>query len=53
MISAIGSDFGVEHDKTVDPEEVAEQLDDVVGTFYTLHTPSCISTNESRKMEGK
>lgn len=35
MISAIASDYGIEEDKTIDPEEVANQLDDIVGTFYT------------------
>ena len=35
MISAIASDYGVQEDKTVDPETVADQLDDIVGTFYT------------------
>ncbi|WP_400200800.1 NADH-quinone oxidoreductase subunit B family protein [Methanobrevibacter smithii] len=35
MISAIASDYGVDEDKTVDPEAVADQLDDIVGTFYT------------------
>ena len=34
MISAIASDYGVDEDKTVDPEAVADQLDDIVGTFY-------------------
>jgi len=42
MISAIASDFGVEHDKTVDPEEVADQLDDIVGTFYTYTLPAAL-----------
>ena len=42
MISAIGSDFGVKEDKTIDPETVAEQLDDVVGTFYTYTLPASL-----------
>jgi F420-non-reducing hydrogenase small subunit len=42
MISAIASDFGVERDKTVDPEEVADQLDDIVGTFYTYTLPAAL-----------
>ena len=42
MISAISSDFGVEDDKTVDPEEVANQVEDVVGTFYTYTLPAAL-----------
>ena len=42
MISAIASDYGVEDDKTVDPEEVANQLDDIVGTFYTYTLPNAL-----------
>ncbi len=42
MISAIASDFGVERDKIVDPEELANQLDDVVGTFYTYTLPASL-----------
>ncbi|OWT33227.1 F420-nonreducing hydrogenase [Methanobrevibacter sp. 87.7] len=42
MISAIASDYGVEEDKTVDPEEVASQLDDIVGTFYTYTLPAAL-----------
>ncbi|MEN4017219.1 MAG: F420-nonreducing hydrogenase [Methanobacterium sp.] len=53
MISAIGSDYGVEEDKTVDPEKVAEQLDDVVGTFYTFTLPASLVPMKVRKMEGK
>lgn len=49
MISAIASDFGVEHDKTVDPEEVAEQLDDVVGTFYTFTLPAALIPMKAKK----
>jgi len=52
MISAIGSDFGVERDKTVDPEEVANELDDVAGTFYTYTLPSALIPMKIRK-EGK
>ncbi|MDR1819155.1 MAG: F420-nonreducing hydrogenase [Methanobrevibacter sp.] len=40
MISAIASDYGVEEDKTIDPEKVADQLDDIVGTFYTYTLPA-------------
>lgn len=42
MISAIASDYGIEEDKTVDPEEVANQLDDIVGTFYTYTLPAAL-----------
>lgn len=42
MISAIASDYGIEEDKTVDPEQVAEQLDDIVGTFYTYTLPAAL-----------
>ncbi len=42
MISAIASDYGVEDDKTIDPEEVANQLDDIIGTFYTYTLPSAL-----------
>lgn len=52
MISAIGSDFGVERDKTVDPEEVANQLDDVAGVLYTYTLPSALIPMKIRK-EGK
>jgi F420-non-reducing hydrogenase small subunit len=52
MISAIGSDFGVERDKTVDPEEVADQLDDIVGTFYTYTLPAALIPAKVKK-EGK
>lgn len=52
MISAIGSDFGIEHDKTVDPEEVADQLDDIVGTFYTYTLPAALIPMKVQK-EGK
>ncbi|MBI5679825.1 MAG: F420-nonreducing hydrogenase [Methanobacterium sp.] len=52
MISAIGSDFGIEHDKTVDPEAVADQLDDVVGTFYTYTLPASLVPFKVKK-EGK
>jgi len=49
MISAIGSDFGVERDKTVDPEEVANELDDVAGTFYTYTLPAALVPLKIRK----
>ncbi|RJS49140.1 MAG: F420-nonreducing hydrogenase [Methanobacterium sp.] len=52
MISAIASDYGVEQDKTVDPEEVADQLDDIVGTFYTYTLPAALVPVKMRK-EGK
>ncbi len=52
MISAIGSDFGIEHDKTVDPETVADQLDDLVGTFYTYSLPAALVPFKVKK-EGK
>lgn len=42
MISAIASDYGVSEDKTVDPEQVADQLDDIVGTFYTYILPAAL-----------
>lgn len=42
MISAIASDYGVEDDKTIDPEQVADQLDDIVGTFYTYTLPAAL-----------
>ena len=42
MISAIASDYGVKEDKEVDPEEVANQLDDIVGTFYTYTLPAAL-----------
>ncbi len=51
MISAIGSDFGVERDKLVDPEEVANQLDDVAGIFYTYTLPSALIPMKIRKEE--
>ncbi|MGB9937550.1 MAG: F420-nonreducing hydrogenase [Methanobacterium sp.] len=53
MISAICSDFGISEDKTGDPEKVAEQLDDVVGTFYTFTLPASLVPMKQRKMEGK
>jgi F420-non-reducing hydrogenase small subunit len=52
MISAIASDYKVEQDKTVDPEEVADQLDDIVGTFYTYTLPAALVPVKMRK-EGK
>lgn len=42
MISAIASDYGVDEDKSVDPEAVANQLDDIVGTFYTYTLPAAL-----------
>ncbi|KZX17262.1 NAD-reducing hydrogenase HoxS subunit delta [Methanobrevibacter cuticularis] len=42
MISAIASDYGVEEDKTIDPEQVADQIDDIVGTFYTYTLPAAL-----------
>jgi F420-non-reducing hydrogenase small subunit len=52
MISAIASDYKVEEDKTVNPEEVANQLDDVVGTFYTYTLPAALVPLKMKK-EGK
>ncbi|MCK9152540.1 F420-non-reducing hydrogenase subunit MvhG [Methanobacterium alcaliphilum] len=52
MISAIASDYKVEEDKTVDPEEVADQLDDIVGTFYTYTLPAALVPMKIQK-EGK
>ncbi|MDL2246870.1 F420-nonreducing hydrogenase [Methanobrevibacter sp. OttesenSCG-928-K11] len=49
MISAIASDYGIEEDKTVDPEEVANQLDDIVGTFYTYTLPSALVPAKMQK----
>ncbi|WP_409200515.1 F420-non-reducing hydrogenase subunit MvhG [Methanobrevibacter sp. DSM 116169] len=49
MISAIASDYGVEEDKTVDPEEVANQLDDIVGTFYTYTLPAALVPAKMQK----
>lgn len=49
MISAIASDYGVEEDKTVDPEEVANQLDDIVGTFYTYTLPAALVPMKMQK----
>lgn len=41
MISSIASDYGVSEDKDVDPEEVANELDDIVEhstpTLYLMH----------------
>lgn len=51
MISAIGSDFGVERDKTVDPEEVANEVDDMVGTFYQFTLPAALVPVKVRKEE--
>lgn len=52
MISAIGSDFGVERDKVIDPEEVANEVDDMVGTFYQFTFASALIPMKARK-EGK
>ncbi len=52
MISAIGSDFGVERDKVVDPEEVANEVDDMVGTFYQFTFASALVPMKVKK-EGK
>jgi F420-non-reducing hydrogenase small subunit len=52
MISAIASDFGVERDKIVDPEEVADQIDDIVGTFYQFTLASALVPMKVQK-EGK
>jgi F420-non-reducing hydrogenase small subunit len=49
MISAIASDYGVQEDKTVDPETVAEQLDDIVGTFYTYTLPAALVPMKMQK----
>jgi F420-non-reducing hydrogenase small subunit len=51
MISAIASDFGVESDKTIDPEEVANELDDIVGTFYTFTLPAALIPMKMQKEE--
>jgi len=49
MISAIASDFGIDNDKTVDPEEVANELDDIVGTFYTYTLPAAFVPAKMQK----
>ena len=49
MISAIASDYGVSEDKEVDPEEVANQLDDIVGTFYTYTLPNALVPMKMQK----
>ena len=49
MISAIASDYGVQEDKTVDPETVADQLDDIVGTFYTYTLPAALVPMKMQK----
>jgi F420-non-reducing hydrogenase small subunit len=53
MISAIASDYGVEDDKTIDPEQVADQLDDIVGTFYTYTLPSALIPVKMQQKGGK
>ena len=49
MISEIESDYGVDEDKTVDPEAVADQLDDIVGTFYTYTLPAALVPMKMQK----
>jgi F420-non-reducing hydrogenase small subunit len=49
MISAIASDYGINDDKTVDPEQVADQLDDIVGTFYTYTLPAALVPAKMQK----
>ncbi len=49
MISAIASDYRVGDDKTVDPEEVAGQLDDLVGTFYSYTLPAALVPMKMQK----
>ena len=49
MISAIASDYGVSEDKDVDPEEVANELDDIVGTFYTYTLPDALVPMKMQK----
>ena len=49
MISAIASDYGLEEDKTIDPEQVADQLDDIVGTFYTYTLASALIPAKMQK----
>ncbi|MCC7554303.1 MAG: F420-nonreducing hydrogenase [Methanobacteriaceae archaeon] len=49
MVSAIASDYGIDEDKTVDPEEVANQLDDIVGTFYTYTLPAALVPAKMQK----
>ncbi len=51
MISAIASDYGVDEDKSVDPEAVADQLDDIVGTFYTYTLPAALVPVKMQKGE--
>jgi F420-non-reducing hydrogenase small subunit len=52
MISAIASDYGVEEDKTIDPEQVADQLDDIVGTFYTYTLASALIPAKMQQNNG-
>ncbi|KZX11029.1 NADH-quinone oxidoreductase subunit B family protein [Methanobrevibacter curvatus] len=49
MIAAIASDYKVGEDKTIDPEQVADQLDDIVGTFYTYTLPSALVPAKMQK----
>jgi len=53
MISAIASDYGIEEDKTIDPEQVADQLDDIVGTFYTYTLPAALVPAKCKKEVSK
>ncbi|MDR2830602.1 MAG: F420-nonreducing hydrogenase [Methanobrevibacter sp.] len=53
MISAIASDYGVDEDKTIDPERVADQLDDIVGTFYTYTLPAALIPAKMQQNGGK
>ncbi|MDR3222284.1 MAG: F420-nonreducing hydrogenase [Methanobrevibacter sp.] len=53
MISAIASDYGVDEDKTIDPERVADQLDDIVGTFYTYTLPAALIPAKMQQDGGK
>ncbi|KZX17212.1 NADH-quinone oxidoreductase subunit B family protein [Methanobrevibacter filiformis] len=49
MIAAIASDYKVGEDKTIDPELVADQLDDIIGTFYTYTLPSALIPAKMQK----
>ena len=41
--------FTVTEDKTVDPETVADQLDDIVGTFYSYTLPAALVPMKMQK----
>ena len=41
--------YGVDVDKSVDPEAVADQLDDIVGTFYTYTLPAALVPMKMQK----